>query len=339
MPRNAAVAEVQRHAIAEGTGMMSELCRLQLTYEPQVDGPPASLIAKYPSGNPTNRQMAMSYNLYEREVRYFTEIDPLTTAKSPTAYFTQLEGDNFIILMEDMGDYRVGDQTIGATLAEAEAAMDELAKLHTPFWENVGDLGWIPHIANSYHATNMHDLAHRGWDNMVSIFGDFIPDHIAAMKSDLLASIAPLQALMDSPPITLVHGDFRMANLLYGVAEHHHPLVIIDWQGPLLGRGLCDVALFLGQSVQTEIRRHHERALLNRYLDGLRRLGVDYPSDEAWHHYRLAQLYSWAYVVVVAGVLDASDEQAFAWMSQMIQRQVATTDDLGVRDLLPYGAS
>ena len=334
LPQGAAVSTVRRSEVGEGVGMMSELCRLHLDYSGDAPGAPASLIAKYPSQNPTNRAVAMSYNLYEREVRYFKEIDPLTTARAPPAYALELDGDNFLILMQDMGDYRVGDQAIGATLADSEAALDALARLHAPFWQNVAHLDWVPHVANSYHANNMRSLAADGWDNMTAIFKDFLPVPVAAMKQQFLNALPGLQAQMDAAPITFAHGDFRMANLLYAAAPQHCPLVILDWQGPLLGRGLFDVALFLGQSTQTEVRRAHERTLLQRYLDGLAELGVVYPFTQAWEHYRIALLHAWNYAAVVAGALDASDGRAFAWMSQMIARQAAATEDLHLRRLL-----
>ena len=98
-----------------------------------------------------------------------------------------------------------------------------------------------------------------------------------------------------------------------------------------------DVAILLGQSTQTEVRRGHEQDLLRRYLDGLASLGIaDYGFDEAWVDYRHAALYSWAYATVVSGTLDATNERGYAWMSQMIARQVAVTEDLDLIDLLPF---
>ncbi len=335
------ITAIRREQVGEGVGMMSELSRLVPTYSAPPTGDatqaPASFIAKYPSQNPTNRQVAMTMNLYEREVRYFAELDSLTTAISPATYLTELDGDNFIILMEDMADYTVGDQIIGATLAQTETAIDELAKLHAAFWQNVADIAWIPHVSNSYHATNLQNFATGGWDNMVATFGEFLPAHFVARKDDLQGSIAALQAHADRPPITLAHGDFRMENLLYGNKPGHHPIAIIDWQGPLLGRGMQDVTLLMGQSTQTDVRRAHERTLLQRYLDGLAALGVTgYEFDQAWDDYRHTHLHNWTYTTVVAGTLDASNDRAFAWMSQMIKRQVATTLDLELLDLLPF---
>jgi hypothetical protein len=335
-----AISELRREQVGEGAGMMSELSRLIPTYRfangNDARSAPASFIAKYPSQNSTNRELAMLMNLYEREVRYFAELDPLTTAKSPGAYIAELDGDNFIILMEDMSDYRVGDQIVGATLEETQVGIDELAKLHATFWGKVDNISWIPHVSNSYHATNLHGMLPSAWDKMLRVFGELIPDHFIARKDDLLGSIPALQAHTDRPPVTLAHGDFRMENLLYGTKPEHHPVVIIDWQGPLLGRGMQDVTLLMGESTQTEVRRAHEHALVRRYVDGLAELGVkNYGFDEAWDDYRHTHLHNWGYTILVCG-LDATNERAFAWMSQMLLRKLATTDDLGLLELLPF---
>lgn len=336
------VTGVQQEAVGDGVGMMSELARLNLTWS-QAAGDraglrelPRSLIAKFPSRNANNREIAMSYNLYEREVRYFAELEPRTSACSPATCFTAIDGDNFLILMEDMADYRVGDQVAGANLADTEAMTDELAKLHATFWNNVAGLSWVPGIANSYHATNMDTLVRIGWPNMVQIFGQFIDPEIAAREQQFIAALPQLQSLMDQGPITLLHGDFRMENVLFGTSASHHKVAIIDWQGPLLGRGMVDVALMLGQSTDVEVRRSHERDLINRYTRQLATLGITgYSAEQGWQDYQMALLYNWVYVGVVAGTLDVSNARAFAWMSQMVARQSAVSCDLDIFRLLP----
>lgn len=329
------IVAVERQQVGEGVGMMSELSRLVLTYDTNSQDAPRTVIAKYPSQNPTNREVAMSYNLYEREVRYFVELDPLTAAKCPVQYIAELDGDNFLLLMQDLADYRCGDQIEGATLEETTAAIDELVKLHAAFWQRVDDVDWVPHIANSYHAQNMADLIRIGWPNMVAAFGSFLPSHIVDMADRFFAAMPKLQARVDEPPVTLLHGDFRMENLLFGTELDHHPLAIIDWQGPLLGQGMVDVALMLAQSTKTAVRRAHERDLVERYVAGLAEAGVEgFTLDKAWDDYRMAILYNWCYVGVVSGTLDSSNERAFAWMSKMISRQVAATEDLELLKLL-----
>jgi aminoglycoside/choline kinase family phosphotransferase len=316
--------------------MMSGLARLRLGYEGAGYALPGSLVAKFPSANATNREVAMSYNLYEREVRYFAELDPLTSAYTPRTLVCELDGDNFLILMEDLGDYRVGDQAVGADLAETELMLDELAKLHAAFWDRVGSLAWVPHVSGSYHADNMARLIRIGWPNMAERFADSLAPEIACRGEDLIAAVPELQRAMDSAPVTLLHGDFRMENVLFGTRAQHRPVAIIDWQGPLLGKSMVDVALILGQSTRTDVRRAHERALVQRYAERLAEQGVcAYGPDRAWQDYEMALLYNWIYTAVVSGTLDASDARAFAWMSQMVARQSVATLDLDLLRLLP----
>ncbi len=329
------VTQVTQVQVGDGTGMMSELMRLKLAYDREDAQGPRSLVAKYPSQNPTNREIAMSYNLYEREVRYFDELDPLTSAYSPATYYLQLHGDNFIILMEDMSEYRVGDQTQGADLDDTEHAIGALAQLHAAFWNDVEHLDWVPHIANSYHADNMATLVEVGWPNMCDAFHQHLDAGIAGRGKQFIAEIRQLQNLVNRPPMTLLHGDFRMENLFFATEPSHQPIAIIDWQGPLIGMGMVDVALFLGQSTQADVRREHERTLVARYVDALASEGVqDYDHKRAWADYKLALLYNWVYVGVVAGTLDSSNERAFQWMSQMVERQCAATLELDLFELI-----
>lgn len=330
-----AVAAISRELVGDGTGMMSNLSRLRVTYEGDSNDLPDAFVVKYPSDNPTNREIAMSFHLYEREVRYFAELDIRTSAYSPRTYLSELSGDNFIILMEDLSAYQVGDQAAGADLDQTERAIDELAKLHATFWDVRADLEWVPGIAESYHADNMAALIGVGWPVMCDLFEAFVPAEIAHRGQDIVAAIRSLQASMMRAPVTLLHGDFRMENLLFGTRPDHHRIAIIDWQGPLIGRGMVDVALFLGQSTRTEVRREHESALIQRYVRGLKSAGVkDYTAERAWQEYQAAILYNWIYTGVVAGTLDVHNEKAFTWMSQMVMRQSDATLDLDVFRLL-----
>ncbi len=338
LPEQAEITGVAQEQLGDGTGMMSEIARLRLTIEGDAPGFPRTLVAKFPSRNPVNRESAMGYRVYEREVRYFQELDARTDARSPQIYFVDREADNFLILMADMGDYAVGDQAIGATLAQTELMVDALARLHGGFWGEVDALDWVPGIAGSYHADTMVALCELGWQNMTERFPDQLPTTIARQGAAFSAVLPELQAHMAQAPVTLLHGDFRMENVLFGTRADHAPVVIIDWQGPLLGKGMVDVALMLAQSTQSDVRSAHERALIARYVRELGALGVQgYDDAQAWQDYRQAVLYNWVYVAVVSGTLDVHNDRAFAWMSQMVARQAVASEALKVFDELPGG--
>jgi aminoglycoside phosphotransferase (APT) family kinase protein len=38
---------------------------------------------------------------------------------------------------------------------------------------------------------------------------------------------------LDQYPKTLIHGDFRMDNMLFGEEPEHDSLLVVDFQGPL----------------------------------------------------------------------------------------------------------
>lgn len=326
-PDGARITGVSRSGVGDGVGMMSELSRLNLDWSVNAASLPASLIAKYASTNPVNRAAANGFHVYEREVRFFLEIDARTTMRTPRCYFAKLEADNYLLLMEDLGDYRTGSQAAGAGLDDARLAIEQLARLHAPFWGKVDDLDWVPPIHGSYHADGLLMMAQNGWDPMVRAFGEHVPDTVRAGRDAVLAAIPSMQAGMNTGPVTLVHGDFRMDNLLFGQKPGQDPIVILDWQGPLKAKGIVDVAVLLGQNTLVETRRTHERALLRHYVDGLRALGVNYAFETAWEDYLDALLYQWCYCATITGSLDGSNPKSMAWMSQCVARQSTATTD------------
>ena len=166
------VTDVRAETVGDGTGMMAEMSRLHLEYEGEPG--PVSIVAKYSSQNPINREVAVSFNLYEREARYYAELDDQTDICTPEIYFVDIDGDNLLILMRDLHDYEVGSQVVGATLTQTEIAVNQLAKLHGAFWDRVDDLDWVPGIADSYHADNMYNFSQVGWDVMAESSGSLI---------------------------------------------------------------------------------------------------------------------------------------------------------------------
>ena len=270
LPANVAADEITLQPMGEGVGMMSAMSRIDIRYSSNDHNAPVSLVIKLPAENDTNRAVAEQFNLYMKETRYYQELAPLTEARSPKVYFSDIDDDqNFVLLMEDASEYRMGNQVTGASLHETEICIDELATLHASFWGKIEGVDWLPHISNSDNATNMIKGAEVGWPQMMEYFGEFVPDEINNKRDEYLNSIASQQAQLNQDPITFIHGDFRMDNMLFGRMHDHHPLLIVDFQGPLKAKGMEDFAYLLSHSCQTRVRQNHERQLLRRYVDGL----------------------------------------------------------------------
>ena len=71
---------------------------------------------------------------------------------------------------------------------------------------------------------------------------------------------------------TVVHGDYRLDNLMF---SPDGAVVALDWQTATVGSPTRDLAYFLETSLDVELRRRHEQALLAVYADALVAGGVD----------------------------------------------------------------
>ena len=321
--------------MGEGVGMMSTMSRIRLDWA-ENGTLPQNLVIKIAAENDTNRNVAQQFNLYLKEVSYYRDLSALTSARSPRIYALDIDSDqNFFILMEDVTNYRMGNQVTGATLDETMICVTELAKLHAAFWNRIDGVDWLPHISGSDNARNMALGAEVGWKQTLENFGEFVPGSIRDAHVKYLQRIPMIQEQLDQEPRTLIHGDFRMDNMLFGVRKDDAPLLIVDFQGPLKGNGIQDLAYLLSHSVQTEVRRQCESQILDHYVDTLRLEGIrEYSTDKAWADYRLAVLYCWTVAVVIAGTMDPANERGYAWMSKMVERNGLAIEDLDCLELL-----
>ncbi len=329
------VATVAATPLGVGVGMMSGLQSLAVTYSRGTG--PAILVLKMPAESDANRAVADMFRLYDRETRFYKDVAPKSSAYTPIVYRADIEGDNFVLLLEDLSAYTLGDQIKGCTLEETRGGIDWLARHHASLWGKTddADFAFLPVVSPSYSSEGLAQGCAFGWDPMCETFGHVVPPRIAALKDRYLAVLPKLFDWMATAPLTVVHGDFRMDNLFFGSGPGQEPLIAIDWQGALRGRASQDIAYFLSGSIPTELRREHERALINQWHAGLVAGGVTgFSADEAWEDYRKAVLYVWVIAVVIAGTLDPANERGRKWISVMLERSIAAIDDLDLVTLM-----
>jgi Ecdysteroid kinase-like family len=331
------VAGFRTERFGEGAGMMSLLARIELEYA--SGSGPASVVVKMPSASDANRATAVAFHCYERETFFLRDIAPRTPARIPLVYHAAIAGEeDFVVVMEDMRGYHIGDQVLGCTVEQARLGMPCIAQFHASFWGKVDhpDYDFIPYHYPSYFSDAMHSTAVQVWDRMVEFAGDALPRELRDVKERYLAAVPGLQKWATDEPRTIVQGDFRLDNLFFGTTPEHAPIALSDWQGLLRGKAAHDIAYFLSQSTPTELRREHERDLVARWHAGLVAGGVrDYGAEQAWEDYRRAVLCLWSYVAVIAGVLEEGNERGRRWMTEMVRRSAATILDLELLALLP----
>ena len=335
------VASFRRGPLGEGAGLMSGIERVEVVYS-DGDGPPV-MILKRPADNDGNRAVASTFHLYRREVLFYRDVAHRCSARTPDVYYADIDdNDDFLLLVEDLSSYTIGDQIAGATLAEAEATMRWMGRLHATFWGDVDDptLDFLPLVHPSYSSEGLIQGAAFGWDPMVAAFPGVIPPHIHALKDRFLAALPTVFAWMAEAPITVIHGDVRMDNLFYGSGPDQEPLIAVDWQGALRGRAAQDLGYFMLGNAPVELRRTHERRLLGLWHDELTAAGVNgYSLDDTWRDYRRGMLFTWTHATVIAGTLDHANERGRRYVEGMLTRAVAAFDDLDLKSLIDEALS
>lgn len=117
-----------------GTGQMSECYRVGLTYADGAAAGPASVVLKVAATDPASRQTGQAPGLYEREVRFYSDIAPGLPGPVTPCYRAAYDPETgaFDLLLGDASPAVVGDEIRGATGEQAALALAELGRVHGP---------------------------------------------------------------------------------------------------------------------------------------------------------------------------------------------------------------
>lgn len=311
-----------------GTGQMSECYRVALTYADGETGP-ASVVLKVAAADPSSRQTGLAMGLYEREVRFYTDIAPELDGPVSTCHHAAYDPATgvFDLLLDDAAPAVPGDEIRGATVEQARLVMSQLGTVHGPLLGSAELAGsaWL----NGETQVNQ-GLVSALYAGYADRYRDQVaPEHLAVCEALVESFDAYMAAEAGSGRRQgLVHGDFRLDNMLFGAERQ---LTVVDWQTATWGPAFTDVAYFLGGSLPTEERRTHYDALLRAYQEALgpdSGVSVDEVRDGVRHQSFFGVLMSIVSPMLVART-DRGDEMFMAMMQRHAQH-VLDTDALAV---------
>lgn len=332
------VTSVRYDSLSEGVGMMGTVSRIHVDYDKDGEGP-RSLILKSASEASMSREVAAKFRLYEREVNFYLGMGERLEPEVPHSYFAEYAPDtiDYAILMQDFAGYRTGDQVIGADVEQARCAVEALARFHAQYWNRVEDpaLDWVPSTNSELVRDSMIEGCVAGWDKMVELFADHLPEQLKASKSAYLSRLPALYAAMVDGHQTLAHTDYRADNLLFGSQPGHQPIVILDWSAVAKSKGVQDLAYFLTQNLSDHCRTNHDTELHALYYETLVKEGVDdYSFEEFDRDYELGVLFNFVYAIVIASALDISNERATAFVGKLASRSAECIVERGLLETL-----
>lgn len=294
-----------------------------------------SLIAKVAAGD---EQARLGVGMgYAAEVQFYAQLCDSLDIRTPACAYAAVTADNlrFTLLLEDLSPRRPGVQVQGCSVERALGAVRNLTGLHAPRWNDpsLAELEFPMTIDTQEKADGMAQVMQMATEEFVSRYqSELSVEDMATLKG--AASALGKWALASPRPIALVHGDYRLDNLMFG--DDPQDVVALDWQTLGVGSPTRDLAYFIGTGMAVELRREAERELVRAYHDALLRRGIaDYDFDQCFHDYRLGQLQ--APMLTIIGAIYAPRERSDdsdAMFLTMAGRSSAAIRDLGTLDLL-----
>lgn len=332
------VRSVESTRLAEGVGFIGIVARLHLSY----DGPPGppSVIAKFPSSEEGARAIGNLYGLYEREVRFYSEIAAASDLHCARCYLAEWDADagQSLLLLEDLCTHgEVGDQLAGCNSAEAALALAHLARFHAHWWDSpdMNSIPWLQRGSDLVRAS-MTKVYEDSRGPFLEIFGERLAPEVRNSVAGLNERVLAAMDEFDRRDVyTIIHGDFRIDNIFFGRPGAPYELAVVDWQSPNRGWGAYDLAYFMSGSMPPEQRRAGERAALERYHETLIGGGVrGYPFDQLLADYRASLMVYLAIFVVNGAMLERSNERAVRLFEVIFDRLNAAIVDHDATDAL-----
>ena len=313
-----------------GTGQMSTCYRLALQYATGA-GPP-SIVAKLPSADPQVREGGAT--TYATEVRFYRDVAAHRGRPRAECYCAVASdhGRRFVLLLEDMWPAEQGDQIGGCSADQADAAVRNLAGLHGPRWcdESLRAIpGLAPFGAEAAEAMGI------GFAMVVEPFIERYgtPEDDAAVLRTFAPRVAPWMSGR-ADRFGLVHGDYRLDNLLFATNAGGPPCTAVDWQLVAVGLPARDLGFFIGTGLTTEQRAASEQGLVRAYHDALLGHGArGYSLEQCWDDYRYG-LFQGPLITVLGAMYATRTDRGDAMFVKMTERSSAAIRESGAIELL-----
>ena len=329
--------EVER--LSDVTNALGNLFRCRLVARGGVAANPASVIVKLPTSNALAFRLAKWLSLHRREYVYYRDIAPHSHVRVPSLFYGEIDARShrFVLVLEDLGGMEAIPQIDGVGVARARRAIREIAGFQGRFWEATDEpaLAACGAFLTAGESRIMQTLYLLTLPVALERFGDLFTTDTRRLAEAFGSRIVPHFAAVANGPTTVVHGDFRGDNVLFG-SGGQDDFAVIDWQGCGIGCGMHDVAFFLATSVSIEDRRRIERDAVSEYHDIVCRMGAkNFTREDCWRSYRQNMLNSLMAMVIGSGGIEMSDGALVNQTRELLGRTLTAIEDLDAREFLP----
>lgn len=310
-------------------GLIGDLAVVHVTYS-RGDGP-ASFAVKLPAASADSRRIGEMLNAYGREVAFYRHVVPQSPGtRVPRCFYAgeDLEADRWAIVLE-MIEADEFDFFTGATAGQTTAAIDALAGFHAVWWNADTRFEWMPGFDGT-GVGGLQPLWLKSLPTFVDRYGDVLPDPTSDWVLQFAPRLAEWSGRAASEPLTMVHSDYRIDNLLF----QGNNVTMIDWQTAMRAPAAMDVSCFIITSLNIDVRRRDEEDHIERYLQRLAHRGVNV--DPTWFLKSYDENILWWMGQFGNNLahLDPPNETVAAGLSTMVERVYTAGLDRNVGRLI-----
>lgn len=317
-----------------GTGQTGATYRLAVRYATDQPDLPSTFAIKLSSQDDAVRErVALGYR---SEHAFYTGVADLVRVPIPTHFHCEIsdDGGDFVLLLADLAPAVQGDQIGGCTAVEAELGVRALAGLHGPTW---CDPKWpeFPGLAMSMTSEDavkgLGDIAVMATQITLERLGARMTADDRETATEAM-SMATRWLMADRHRFSLMHGDYRLDNMLFDPDRTR--VTIVDWQTLGVGLPARDLAYFTGTSLLPEARALADEDLVTAYHSELLGYGIsDYDRELCWRDYRIGMLQV-PLLTTLGCAFAISTERGDDMMLVMLERGCQAIRDLGSLDLV-----
>lgn len=319
----ASVSDVNIRSVDVGT---STRLRVEVMHD-AAGVVPSRWFVKTPSLAIKPRLITALPRFLHKEVRFYRSLSRHVPLKLPRILAAESQlGQGSTLVMSDLSehDFRPGQTADALTADQAGKVIRQLAKLHGHYW-NKPDLlqshrwlnGMSYQMENAMGTLMAYPLMQQGLRRADGLVANTLrrPALVYA------ANRRRYKRFLNNEAKTLVHYDCHPGNIFWTDSEPG----FLDWQLVRIGEGVGDVAYFLATALEPQLRRRHEKSLLNQYVNQLAMAGVsELDEDRVFNRYRMHLAYPFEAMMITLAIGGMMQNDVNL---ELIKRAAAAVED------------
>ena len=288
------------------------------------DQGPLTIFVKFPVGSSYNTKSASNMGRFQtiarNEIRFYQELANEIQVPTPKCLFSAYDDNYSLLILEDLGNGRLPNNKKELKENQLSQIAASMALFHRHFWQDprLESMDWIK---TRFSSKRNYDEEIQSFQNSSHVFVNLFNSQLSSDQLRVIKKVAfeypRLKTAVVSPPLTLTHGDWTSANLIWKEAENN--AYVIDWAGIGQGSYMWDIIKFLDFELNDKILG----IFLNSYAKSLNKNRTLVEFNDLCHQFYLAQAwYLCGTIQFIAGIKEEHlHDPGTEWIWEFVNNQ------------------